>query len=94
MSGVTVQMSGVTVQERTHRLRICQARRRCHYDKQWGSYYHFQSRHFKSLEQKSQRGIALTFFIEIVDKRWGHTCTIDEYGKGNNISQSQRKGPF
>ena len=28
MSGVTVQMSGVTVQERSHRLRICQARRR------------------------------------------------------------------
>ena len=26
MSGVTVQMSGVTVQERSHRLQICQAR--------------------------------------------------------------------
>ena len=25
MSGVTVQMSGVTIQERSHRLRICQA---------------------------------------------------------------------
>ena len=28
MSGVTIQMSGITVQERSHRLQICQARRR------------------------------------------------------------------
>ena len=57
----------------------------------------------KSLAQKLHKGIAFIFSIEIVSKevlkyeveniRWGYT--IDEHGwKGNNISQSQRKGPM
>ena len=56
----------------------------------------------KSLVQKSQRGIVLAFFIEIVDKellkykveniRWGHTCMIDEHGKAIIFLSLRKKG--
>ena len=58
----------------------------------------------KSLVQKSQTGIALTFFIEIVDKellkykveniRWGHTCMIDEHRKAITFLSFREKGLF
>ena len=58
----------------------------------------------KSLVQKSQRGIALTIFIEIGDKdllkykveniRWGHTCMIDEHGKAVTFLSFREKGLF
>ena len=51
-----------------------------------------------------QRGIALTFFIEIVDKellkyeveniRWGYTCMIDEHGKARAFLSLREKGLF
>ena len=58
----------------------------------------------KSLVEKSQRGIALNFFIEIVDKellkykveniRWGHTCMIDEHRKVVTFLSLREKGLF
>ena len=58
----------------------------------------------KSRVQKSQRGITLSFFTEMVDKellkykveniRWGHTCMIDEHGKAITFLNLKEKGLF